>query len=113
METQLAPGQDVLKLTSAVKEYLANAQANIPQGITVTTWRDDSVEFYQRLEMLISNSLSGLVLVFILLVLFLRLDLALWVTFGIVIAFSGAFMTMKIFDFSINHISLFGFLLVL
>ncbi|MDA0708182.1 MAG: efflux RND transporter permease subunit, partial [Proteobacteria bacterium] len=113
LETQLAPGQDVLKLTSAVKEYLANAQANIPQGITVTTWRDDSVEFYQRLEMLISNSLSGLVLVFILLVLFLRLDLALWVTFGIVIAFSGAFMTMKIFDFSINQISLFGFLLVL
>jgi len=113
METQLSPGQDVLKLTSAVKNYLKVAQPTFPQGITVSTWRDDSVEFNQRLEMLISNSLSGLVLVFILLVMFLRLDLALWVTFGIVIAFSGAFMVIKLFDFSINQISLFGFLLVL
>ncbi len=113
LETQLSPGQDVLELTSAVKEYLVTAKDTFPQGITVTTWRDDSVEFYQRLEMLISNSLTGLVLVFFLLVMFLRLDLALWVTFGIVIAFSGAFMIMKLFDFSINQISLFGFLLVL
>ena len=113
LETQLSPGQDVLKLTTAVKDYLEVAKPTFPQGITVTTWRDDSVEFHQRLEMLISNSLTGLVLVFILLVMFLRLDLALWVTFGIVIAFSGAFMIMKLFDFSINQISLFGFLLVL
>ncbi len=113
METQLSPGQDVLKLTSAVKEYLETAAPTFPQGITVTTWRDDSVEFYQRLEMLIENSLTGLVLVFVLLVMFLRLDLALWVTFGIVIAFSGAFMVMKLFDFSVNQISLFGFLLIL
>ena len=113
LETQLAPGQDVLELTSAVKEYLEIAQPTFPQGITVTTWRDDSVEFYQRLEMLISNSLTGLVLVFALLVLFLRLDLALWVTFGIVISFSGAFIVMKVLDFSVNQISLFGFLLVL
>ncbi len=113
LETQLSPGQDVLELTSAVKGYLESAKGTFPQGITVTTWRDDSVEFFQRLEMLISNSLSGLVLVFVLLVLFLRLDLALWVTFGIVIAFSGAFMVMKLTDFSINQISLFGFLLVL
>ena len=113
METQLSPGQDVLKLTTAVKEYLKVAAPTFPQGITVTTWRDDSVEFYQRLDMLISNSITGLILVFFLLVMFLRLDLALWVTFGIVIAFSGAFMVMKFFDFSVNQISLFGFLLVL
>ena len=113
LETQLSPGEDVLELTSAVKAYLETAAPTFPQGITVTTWRDDSVEFYQRLEMLISNSLTGLILVFFLLVMFLRLDLALWVTFGIVIAFSGAFMVMKFFDFSVNQISLFGFLLVL
>lgn len=113
METLLSPGQDVLKLTTAVNEYLEVAAPTFPQGITVSTWRDDSVEFYQRLEMLISNSLSGLVLVFVLLVMFLRLDLALWVTFGIAIAFSGSFIVMKLFDFSINQISLFGFLLVL
>lgn len=113
LETQLSPGQDVLKLTSAVNEYLEVAAPTFPQGITVSTWRDDSVEFYQRLEMLISNSLTGLVLVFVLLVMFLRLDLALWVTFGIAIAFSGSFMVLKLFDFSINQISLFGFLLVL
>ena len=35
------------------------------------------------------------------------------VTFGIAIAFSGSFIVMKLLDFSINQISLFGFLLVL
>ena len=113
IETLLSPGQDVLELTSAVKNYLASVVDEVPQGITVSTWRDDSVEFYQRLEMLVSNSLTGLLLVFTLLVLFLRLDLALWVTFGIVIAFSGAFVVMQLLDFSVNQISLFGFLLVL
>jgi len=113
LETQLSPGQDVLELTAAVNQYLESANGTFPIGIDVSTWRDDSVEFYQRLEMLISNSLTGLILVFVLLVMFLRLDLALWVTFGIVIAFCGAFMVMKFFDFSINQISLFGFLLVL
>ncbi|MCP5381423.1 MAG: efflux RND transporter permease subunit [Kordiimonadaceae bacterium] len=113
LSAELSPGQDVLRLTSQIKDYLESAAPTFPQGITVTTWRDDSVEFFQRLEMLISNSLSGLVLVFFLLLMFLRLDLALWVTFGIVIAFSGTFIAMNMFDFSVNQISLFGFLLVL
>jgi multidrug efflux pump subunit AcrB len=55
----------------------------------------------------------GLLLVFVLLVLFLRVRLALWVSAGIAVAFMGALLILPYFNGSINMISMFAFVLVL
>ena len=63
--------------------------------------------------MLIENGIYGLILVFIILTLFLRPSLALFVMLGIPISFLGAFIVLPVFDVTINLASLFGFILVL
>ena len=59
------------------------------------------------------NLWLGLILVFITLAMFLRIDLAFWIMMGIPISFAGGMILMPILDTSINMISLFAFILVL
>ena len=104
---------NVLKAREQVYAYLADLQDKLPAGINVKLWNDSTVMFQDRMNLLLKNSISGLLLVFVVLMLFLRPVLASWVCVGIVIAFAGTFWLMPYLGVSINMISLFGFLLVL
>ncbi|MGD9346275.1 MAG: efflux RND transporter permease subunit [Candidatus Aminicenantes bacterium] len=105
--------EDALQVASAVKRYVQETQKKMPEGITLTIWNDDSEVLKSRLDLLYKNGRSGLILVFLLLALFLRLRLAFWVALGIPISFLGALWLMPTFDVSINMISLFAFILVI
>ena len=63
--------------------------------------------------MLFSNGLGGLLLVFLVLMLFLRPLLAFWVCVGIGVSLIGAFWLLPYTGISLNMISLFGFILIL
>ncbi len=76
-------------------------------------WRDDSVEFQNRMNLLVKNGLLGLALVLGALALFLDLRLAFWVSAGIAVSFVGAFAVMPWVGLSINMMSLFGFILAI
>ncbi len=105
--------EDALQVATAVKKYVEETQKKMPEGITLTIWNDDSEVLRSRLDLLYKNGRSGLILVFLLLALFLRLRLAFWVALGIPISFLGALWLMPTFDVSINMISLFAFILVI
>jgi multidrug efflux pump subunit AcrB len=105
--------QRVLDLVARVKEYVASAAASLPEGVELTVWRDGSRSLRDRLDILIRTGVSGFVLVFVVLALFLRLRLAFWVSLGIPISFLGALTLFPIFDVSIDVISLFAFIMVL
>ena len=105
--------ENALTVANAVKEYIAEAQLRMPEGIHLTTWQDDSLLLKDRLNLLLHNGRNGFILVFLALALVLRLRLAWWVTVGMIISFFGAFWVMPNFDVSINMISLFAFILVL
>ncbi|MEZ6037103.1 MAG: efflux RND transporter permease subunit [Planctomycetota bacterium] len=106
--------QDAIAITTAVKEWVdGQGRTILPAGVEMTTWRDESVILKSRIDLLFRNAMSGLVLVFVILALFLQMRLAVWVAMGIPVAFLGAVAFMPIFDVSINMISLFAFLLVL
>ncbi|TAD99597.1 MAG: efflux RND transporter permease subunit [Bacteroidetes bacterium] len=66
----------------------------------------------ERLSMLQSNGVSGLVLVLICLGFFLSLRLSFWVAMGIPISFFGMFAIIAGMGLTINMISLFGMILV-
>ena len=76
-------------------------------------WRDMSVPFKQRMNTLVTNGIGGLMLVFLVLMLFLRPALALWVCTGIGVAFMGTFFVLQYTSVSLNMMSLFAFLLIL
>ena len=105
--------QNAISLSKAVQEYVERASASAPSGIQIVTWHNSSRYLESRIDLLVDNALSGLLLVFVVLALFLRLRLALWITLGIPVSFLGAMALMPTLGVSINMISLFSFILVL
>ncbi len=105
--------QSAIEIAAAVYDYIETTQPTLPEGIALTAWADAARLLKSRMDLLVKNALTGLLLVFIVLTLFLRLRLAFWVTLGIPISFLGAMAVMPTLDVSINMISLFSFILVL
>ena len=108
-------GQNELPTADDVREYIAKKGETLPAGVMLESWVDRSHYLRGRLDMMISNMLQGALLVFIVLSLFLRLKVAMWVIVGIPIAFFGTIWLMPHapWPVTINVISLFGFILVL
>jgi multidrug efflux pump subunit AcrB len=96
--------QNLLDLTKVCKDYIAEQEARLPEGVSVATWSDASELLRSRIELLVRNARLGLIFVFIILSLFLDLRLAFWTTLGIPISFMGAFWLMPYFDVSVNAI---------
>ena len=112
----LASGQqNELATAAAVREYIEERTATLPDGVNLDVWIDRSHYLEGRLNMMMKNMLQGALLVVFVLALFLRLKVALWVIVGIPIAFFGALWLMPLgpWPVTINVISLFGFILVL
>jgi len=105
--------QKVLRVADTAKRYLAGLQGTLPDGLDVTVWTDSSQTLRDRLDILVRNGLSGFVLVFVVLALFLRLRLALWVSIGVPLSILGALWLFPALDISIDVISLFAFIMVL
>ena len=105
--------QSALEIAARVHEYVDEAQARMPPGVTLTVWQDESRVLNARLGLMLRSGAGGFILVFIVLTLFLELRLAFWVSLGIPISFLGAIAVMPSLDVSINIMSLFAFVLVL
>jgi multidrug efflux pump subunit AcrB len=96
-----------------VRDYVQASADRLPPGISIATWQDTSVLLEDRQDLLLRNGFNGLILVFIVLTLFLRMRLAAWVAVGIPVAFLGAIAMMPYVDITINMMTLFAFILVL
>ena len=105
--------QTPVEVSDAVKDYIVKNQANLPEGMYFDTWLDLSQYYRDRVALLKTNGLIGLILVLIIIGLFLEIKLAFWITLGIPISFIGAFLFLPMFDVSINMISMFAFIIVL
>ncbi|MCG8428326.1 MAG: efflux RND transporter permease subunit, partial [Chromatiales bacterium] len=117
IEVKVDEKGDVLKIVEQVDEVVGNwqSQALLPANVSIDTWYDGSELITNRLSMLLKNAMSGMVLVFALLALFLNLRVALWVTAGLPFIFAGTlfFMTDNFAAMSINEMTTFGFILAL
>ncbi|WP_051785688.1 efflux RND transporter permease subunit [Endozoicomonas numazuensis] len=107
--------QNDIKTAKAVKAFLEERRGSLPQGMDVKVWGDASYYLQGRMDMMMENMLYGAILVFLLLSLFLRIRVALWVIIGIPVCFLGAIWLMPngFMPVSINMLSLFAFILVL
>jgi multidrug efflux pump subunit AcrB len=105
--------QNALDISATVFDFVDDLKARLPEEMVVTTWQDDSAYLRSRQQLLVVNGLYGLVLVFLTLALFLRFNLAMWVSFGLAVSFLGTLWVMPFIDVSINLLSLFAFILVL
>lgn len=105
--------QNEIETARVVKEYIADKRATLPDGVHLDTWIDLPKYLQGSLDRMQSNIVSGAILVFIVLSLFLRMKVAFWVIVGLPITFLGALWLMPTWPVTINTISLFGFIIVL
>ena len=105
--------QSAIEISEKVREFIEVRQAELPVGLQLSYWDDDSERLENRLGIMASSAVQGSILVILLLSLFLRPSIAVWVFLGIPISFFGGFIVMYLFDVSLNLMSAFGFILVL
>lgn len=105
--------QSAITVADEVKEYLLTAQSSMPYGVTLGYWRDWSRTVRARLDTLTNSAMQGGILVVLLLSLFLRFWVAVWVFVGVPVSILGGIALMPIFGVSLNLLSLFAFILVL
>lgn len=106
-------GTDIIDISKRVRAYVDQKNKELPEGVTVEAWMDRSTAFGERMSTMAVNAGSGLVLVFVVLFLFLRPKIAVWVTVGIAVSFMGTLWLLPFTSISLNMISSFAFLLIL
>lgn len=105
--------QNMIPVAQSVKDYIVERNKTLPPGLELKTLVDMTYYLNARLDMMLKNLLQGAILVMLMLSLFLRFKLALWVMLGLPVCFLGAMMMMPLFGVTINIVSLFAFIMVL
>ncbi|MBU2319500.1 MAG: efflux RND transporter permease subunit [Gammaproteobacteria bacterium] len=87
----------------------------LPANVELGTWYDRSESINQRLELMIGNAITGVLLVFILLAIFLNVTVAFWVAMGLPFIFFGTlfFMGTESIGLTLNMFTTFGFIMAL
>ncbi len=100
-------------VSESVRAYLDTVRPELPDGLGLAVWNDQSEIYRDRMQLLLKNAFLGLILVLLLLGLFLDIKLAFWVTVGLPTSIIGAFLFIPLTGASINMISLFAFIVTL
>ncbi|TVZ39335.1 multidrug efflux pump subunit AcrB [Alteromonadaceae bacterium 2753L.S.0a.02] len=99
--------------TKNARKYIKEIQKHLPPGVKLKINLESKNIFDSRFNLLKNNAIGGLILVYIILMLFLRPMLAFWVVSGIATTFAGAIWLLPYLDVSINMLSMFAFIMVL
>ena len=105
--------QSALEVAETVHRFVEAMQARLPAGVSTAVWQNQAAELQARLATMLGHGVSGLVLVIFVLMLFLQLRLAFWVSIGIPICFLGTMALMPGLGISISLLSTFAFIIVI
>lgn len=106
--------EQLLDIADATVRYIEqDLNPTLPEGVTATIARNDADIVKDRLNILFTNGLMGLLLVILALTLFLELRVAFWTSLGILIAFAGVFTVLLYIGASINVLATIGFLIAI
>ena len=110
---QRTESADSLKSAEILQEWVAETQPNLPRGVNLKVYDASWELIAERMNLLLTNGLGGLVLVIGVLFLFLHGRVAIWVAVGIPVSFMATLFVMYLFGGTINMISLFGLIMAL
>ncbi|MDT8283301.1 MAG: efflux RND transporter permease subunit, partial [Gammaproteobacteria bacterium] len=113
MNLQRTESTDALKSAEIMQQWLTERLPTLPPSIHLLVFDEKYSLIQQRIDLLLKNGLSGLLLVLAILYIFLNGRVAFWVAVGIPTSFLGALAVLYLFGGSINMISLFGMIMTL
>lgn len=110
---QRTENADSLKSAQIMEQWIDENQAHLPKGVEIKVYDASWRLIKERMNLLLTNGLGGLVLVIGILFLFLHSRVAWWVAVGIPVSFMATIFVMYLLGGSINMISLFGLIMAL
>ena len=113
LHVQRSPSADALEVGAIVDRFLVEAPGNYPPELRIEQHDAQAGLIKQRVQVLLNNGISGLVLVMLVLLLFLNGRTAFWVAAGIPTAFMAALAAMLLMGESINMLTLFALIMTL
>lgn len=113
INVQRSAAADTLASSRILESYLKELRPTLPPTIDVVKYDVRSERLMQRINLLVNNGVTGLVLVVITLFVFLNARIAIWVAAGIPIAIMATLALMWATGQSINMMSLFALILTL
>jgi multidrug efflux pump subunit AcrB len=102
-----------LDMAEITNQWIEKARPNLPAGTQLIILDERWQYLADRINLLLKNGLSGLLLVIIILYLFLNSRVAFWVTVGIPVSFLATLAILWMIGGTINMISLFGMIMAL
>jgi multidrug efflux pump subunit AcrB len=113
LQVSRAANADTVDTYDTIRAYVESLQPTLPPSLNVVVFDAAAEQVNQRLALLFSNGLAGLVLVLVVLFVFLDGRIATWVAMGIPIAIFGALGAMYMLGLTIDMISMFALMMVL
>lgn len=115
MEVLVGQKENLIEISQVVRGTVEDFGHQLPPQIQAEVWGDSAGYISDRLVLLRSNGVQGLILVTLLLSVFLNVRLAFWVAMGIPISVMGAIAVSgtKWIDFSLNDVTTFGLIIAL
>ncbi len=113
IEIQRADSADTLKTNQILTGYLKEIKGTLPASLELLQYDVRANALTDRIMLLVTNGLGGLVLVVGILFVFLNARIAFWVAAGIPVAMLATIGIMWMMGQSINMISLFGLIMML
>lgn len=111
MDVQSTNNEDFLSIADKTVNYIDKFNKS-HDDIIINITRDRSTILNQRTELLVKNAIFGIAIIILLLSIFLKPRIAIWVAFGLPISFLGFFMMATYLGITINVLSLFGMIIV-
>jgi hydrophobic/amphiphilic exporter-1 (mainly G- bacteria), HAE1 family len=113
LEIRKGKTADTLTVIGAVRSFVDEERAKAPPSIEIAITQDISSIVSDRLNMLVRNGASGLVLVLVTLTLFFSLRFSFWVAMGLPVSFAGAMFGMAHLGLSIDMITMVALLIAI
>src|SRR5690554_689855 len=104
---------DALRVMDSLEAFIDEEKARRGGNVELEITQNMTSIVKDRLQMLVGNGITGLVLVGLVMALFFRPRLAFWALFGLPAAFAGAFVVMALTGLSLNMITLVALLMAI
>lgn len=113
LEITKPKSKDSLTIYDEVQSFLDNEEQIKPPGVRFYLTNNVSSIVRDRLNLLVTNGIQGIILVFLVLWLFFNLRFSFWVAMGLPISFMGAMFFINAMNISLNMISMVALLIAI
>ncbi|MEE4185707.1 MAG: efflux RND transporter permease subunit [Gammaproteobacteria bacterium] len=113
IQVRRSDSDDAIDVAQRLYDWAERTRPTLPPDVELTFYDEEWRLVDQRIDLMVSNATSGLLLVLVALFIFLNARVAFWVAVGIPVSVLAALMALYVLGGSINMIALFAMIMTL